>query len=135
LLVRTLRRFRAVDVRRAEASTPVPRSMRDAPPCPLNRSPDTERVFARAHLSLTDLRAIKAGTDATLTDVLLCVIAGGLRGYLLPRGELPDRPLVVNVPVGNDAPDAPPRQTGNVFSNYYAHLATDVADQRERLAA
>jgi len=40
---------------------------------------------------------------------------------------------VVNVPIGNDPAGAPPRLRGNVFVNYYALLATDVADPLERL--
>lgn len=135
LLVETLRRFKAVERRRAEAAVSVPQSMVDAPETVLNNCSDARRVFARAHLDLADLRAVRAAAHTTLSDVVLAVVAGGLRAHLLARGELPDGPMVVNVPVGNDAPDAEPRQTGNVFANYFAHLATDVADPRERLAA
>lgn len=134
LLVTTLRRFKAVDQRRASAEVPVPRSMVDAPPSELNRCTDARRVYARARLPLADFRQVRNAGGTTLSDVVLAVVAGGLRRHLLDRQALPEEPLVVNVPVGNDAADAEPRQTGNVFANYFAHLATDVADPRERLA-
>lgn len=135
MLVDTLGRFRAVDRRRAAAPVPVPRSMGDAPDTLLNRSADHRRVFARAHLRLADLRQVKAVAGTTLSDVVLAVVAGALRSHLLERDALPDGPLVVNVPVGNDPAGAVPRQTGNVFSNYFSYLATDVDDPRQRLAA
>ena len=135
LLVDTLRRFKAVDRRRESADVPVPRSMVDAPHSALNRCTDARRVYARALLPLADLRQVRREAGTTLSDVVLAVVAGGLRSHLAERQDLPAEPMVVNVPVGNDDPDAPPRQTGNVFANYFAHLATDVADPRERLAA
>lgn len=135
LLVDTMRRFRAVEERRATAPVPVPRSMVDAPPCSLNHCDDARRTFARAHLPMADLRQVRSAAGTTLSDVVLAVVAGALRTHLLARQGLPERPLVVNVPVGNDPAGAPPRQTGNVFANYFSNLATDVADPRERLQA
>lgn len=135
MLVDTLRRFRAVEQRRSEAPVPVPQSMVDAPPSVLNNCDDARRVYARAHLTLDDLRAVRAAAGTTVSDVVLAVVAGGLRSHLLSRGALPDGPMVVNVPVGNDDPGAARRQTGNVFANYFAHLATDEADPRARLEA
>lgn len=135
LLVTTLRRFRATDARRETAPVLVPRPMGDAPPSPLNRSDDATRTFARTRLPLADVRAVKNAAGTTLSDVVLALVAGALRRHLLMDGSLPESPLVVNVPLGMDPPGAPPRTSGNVFANFFAYLATDVEDPKERLAA
>lgn len=135
LLRTTLRRFKAVEARREEATVAVPRAMDDAPPSILNASFTAERTYARAILPLDRLQVVRRSAGTALSDVVLAVVAGGLRTYLGARDQLPDRPLVANVPVANDPPGAPPRQHGNRFANFFTTLATDVADPRERLAA
>lgn len=135
LLATTLRRFKATDERRATAPVPVPRPMGDAPPTRLNRSDDAVRTFARGRLPLGDVRAVKDAAGTTVSDVVLALVAGALRRSLLMSGELPDTPLVVNVPLGTDPPGAAARTSGNIFANFFAYLATDVEDPRERLAA
>ncbi len=133
LLVETLRRFKAVDERRATAAVAVPRSMGDAPRTVLNRSADARRGFGLVGVDLARLQAVRKAAGTTLSDVVLAVVAGALRAHLLADDELPDGPLVVNVPVANDAPGAPPRITGNVFANYFSFLATDEPDPITRL--
>ena len=135
LLVRTLRRFRAVDRHRETLDVAPPPGMGGAPRTLLNRSADARRVYARTSLPLSDVRRVRAAAGTTLSEVLLAVVAGALRDYLAERGELPDGPLVVNVPIGNDGPGEVWRTTGNAFANYLAHLATDEPDPRRRLAA
>jgi WS/DGAT/MGAT family acyltransferase len=135
LLVNSIARFRATDERRAAAPVPVPRAMGDAPPSRLNRSGDAARTFARTRLPLGDVRAIKDAAGTTLSDVVLALVAGALRRSLQMSGDLPDTPLVVNVPLGMDPPGAPPRTSGNVFANFFAYLATDLEDPRQRLTA
>ena len=135
LLGETLRRFKAVDERRASAPVAVPRSMGDAPRTALNRSADAERAFGLARVDLAELQQVRKAAGTTVSDVVLAVVAGALRAHLLGQGALPDTPLVVNVPVANDPPGAPPRITGNVFANYFSFLATDEPDPRARLAA
>ena len=134
MLVRTLRRFRAVEKRRAEASVAAPPAMNGAPGSAFNCPPDEARTYARARLALSDIKSVRLAAGTTTSDVVTAVVAGALRSYLLEHAELPERPLVVNVPVGNDAPGAPPRQHGNRFANYFAYLPTDMADPLERLA-
>ena len=130
-----LARFKAVEARRAEAEVDVPLSMNGAPWTVLNRASSAERTFARTTLPLADLQAVRKAAGVPLSDVLLTVVAGALRAYLGRRDQLPDGPLVVNVPVANDPPGAPPRQHGNRFANFFAYLATDEADPRARLTA
>lgn len=140
LVVRTVRRFRRTRLEREAAPVAVPAPAGAAPRSVLNASADARRAFARTSLHLDDLRRVRRAADGAsgevrLSDVVLTVVAGALRRHLAERGELPEVPLVVNVPVGHDAPGAPPRLSGNVFVNYYAHLPTDVADARHRLRA
>lgn len=135
LLRETLRRFKAVDERRAAAPVAVPRSMGDAPRTVLNHSSDARRCFGLARVDLARLQVVRKAAGTTLSDVVLALVAGGLREHLLAVDALPDGPLVVNVPVANDPPGAPPRITGNVFANYFSFLATDEPDPRARLAA
>jgi diacylglycerol O-acyltransferase len=135
----TLERFKAVDARKAEDGVAfVPKSMGDAPATILNRGAPSGRHYARTLLPIAELQRVRKAVrtperDVTLNDVVLAVVSGALRTYLAERDELPDKPLVVNVPVGGDPPGTPPRQWGNRFSNFFSNLATDVADPVERL--
>lgn len=46
-----------------------------------------QRRFATVCVSLGDLKAIRSAHNHTINDVVLAVIAGGLRAWLLTRGE------------------------------------------------
>jgi diacylglycerol O-acyltransferase / wax synthase len=46
-----------------------------------------QRRFATVQMSLADLRAVRATHQHTINDVVLAVISGGLRSWLLTRGE------------------------------------------------
>jgi diacylglycerol O-acyltransferase len=46
-----------------------------------------QRRFATVQMSLADLKAIRATSQHTVNDVVLAVISGGLRAWLLTRGE------------------------------------------------
>ncbi len=128
-------RFSAVEARRAEAEVEVPRSMGGAPGTVLNRKGPRVRRYGRALLPTADLQKVRRATGATLNDVVLGVVAGALRAELAERGELPDQPLVANIPVAGAPTGEPQRQWGNGFSNFFASLATHIPDPVERLAA
>lgn len=131
----TVQRFKAVDARRAEGVAPVPPITGGAPATALNDSFSADRTYARTRFAVADLQRIKAEAGTTLNDGVLALVASALRSYLLERDALPAAPLVVNVPVANEAPGSAPRQHGNRFANFFASLATDVEDPWERLAA
>jgi diacylglycerol O-acyltransferase len=133
LAARAKRGFEAVKARRASAATAVPDFQGEAPNSALNRAFTAPRAYARAALPLADVRAAKDAAGTTLNDVVLATVAGGLRGYLAERGELPARPLLASVPVSYEAHDAPVRQAGNRFWSFTTSLATDVDDPAERL--
>jgi diacylglycerol O-acyltransferase len=46
-----------------------------------------QRRFATVQMSLADLKAVRATSQHTINDVVLAVISGGLRSWLLTRGE------------------------------------------------
>lgn len=135
LVGRTLRSLVAVvrRRRRADVSPPVP--MLDTPNVSFSTALTPRRSFATTTLPLDDLRAVKSAAGATVNDVLLTLVAGALRSYLLARDELPEAPLVAGVPVSTDRPEDVHRLGGNKVSNLFTALPTHLDDPRARLAA
>ncbi len=125
-LVRLVRRERPDD-------TDVPRPVLDTPPTPFNSALTSRRSFSTLSLPLDDLRAVKSAHNVTLNDVVLCVVGGALRRYLLQRDALPARTLTCAVPVSTEPADRAPRLRGNLVSNFFTVLGTDQADPVERL--
>ncbi|WP_232665102.1 WS/DGAT/MGAT family O-acyltransferase [Pseudonocardia sp. TRM90224] len=60
---------------------------RRAPGTPLNVAISTQRRFAVARTQLDDYRKIRAAHGCSVNDVVLSVVAGALRNWLLSRGE------------------------------------------------
>lgn len=54
---------------------------------PLNMPTSTQRRFAVAKAKLDDFRAVRRAYGCTINDVVLAVVAGALRSWLLSRGE------------------------------------------------
>ena len=135
LLWRARRRAAAADARRAQAPVRVPRQA-DTPVTRLNDAFSDRRRLARRQVPLAAVRQVKDAAGATVNEVFLAMVAGGLRERLAATGDLPEAPLTVNVPVAAEPPHppgTPDRQWGNHFSNYLSSLATDVADPVDRL--
>ena len=83
-----------------------------------------------------DLAAIrsmrKAVPGATVNDVLLTIVAGGLRHYLQHRDALPETPMKAGCPV-NIRTEAEVAAGGNRISAIVVNMHTDIADPMERL--
>ncbi len=60
---------------------------RSAPPSPLNATIGAQRRFAMVDAELDDLRAVRKAHGGTVNDAVLAVVAGGLRAWLMTRGE------------------------------------------------
>lgn len=60
---------------------------RRAPGTPLNVDISTQRRFAIARTELDAYRRVRAAHGCTVNDVVLSVVAGALRNWLLSRGE------------------------------------------------
>jgi diacylglycerol O-acyltransferase / wax synthase len=126
----------AAMLRRARAAVPAVRELLTEEPGPqtsLNRviGPDRTLVLMRSRLELVNELAHVHG--GTVNDVLLAVIAGGLRGLLWNRGEpIEGVILPIYVPVslrrGRSA-----REGGNLISQMVVHLPIGIADPSRRL--
>jgi WS/DGAT/MGAT family acyltransferase len=117
----------------------VPRAPRTvAPPTPFNRPIGPRRSFAYGELDLAEVKEIRRALGGSVNDVVMALCATALRQWLDKRGDLPDGPLVVGIPVSLRKPgrtsgkDAEP---GNQLSILTTPLAIHVADPAERYAA
>lgn len=135
LLARTLHNLGAVLRRRRTARVKPPLPLLETPRTPFNTSLTARRSFETTRLPFAKVRAVRKEFGVTVNDVVLALVAGALRRYLAARGALPDRPLVVEVPVATDAAESPPRLQGNRTSNLFTALPTHLADPVARLMA
>lgn len=98
-----------------------------------NDAVSPHRVFLAASFDLRDVVAIKRSVEgATVNDVMLSIVSGAMRRYLLDKAELPPKSLVAGAPV-NVRTDEEKGSGGNVVSMMSISLRTDVADPVERL--
>ena len=93
-----------------------------------------KRGFSTCQLSLTELKALKNTLGVTLNDVVLAIMAGALRSYLIAHDELPDAPLQTSIPVGADDPGVV-RKIGNNVTTLFTSLHTEIEDPLECLYA
>jgi diacylglycerol O-acyltransferase / wax synthase len=105
-----------------------------APRTPINGRLSGSRRFAFGDLALSDVRRAKDRFGVKVNDVILAVVAGSLRAWLLDDGSLPRRPLVAEVPVSLRT-DATRADLGTRVGTMFVSLATDVVDPYERLRA
>jgi len=70
-----------------EVAEVIRRTIRPAPRSVLNVTMSGQRRFATYRAKLADLKAIRNGQAASVNDVILTVITGALRTWLLSRGE------------------------------------------------
>ncbi len=68
-------------------SSALQRAVRPAPPSPLNVVISRQRRFAVARTRLADYRAVRSARGGEVNDVVLAVVTGALRSWLLARGE------------------------------------------------
>ena len=103
-------------------------------------SPLAGRIGARREVGLAAVpldavrRCAHAADGATVNDVLLAMVAGGLRRWLAERGAAP-RGLRVKVPVSLHDPDAAVDPLGNRDSYLFVELPLAEPEPGRRLAA
>ncbi|WP_249011031.1 wax ester/triacylglycerol synthase family O-acyltransferase [Conexibacter sp. DBS9H8] len=91
------------------------------------------RRFVFGQLSLAEIKQIKGAWGCTVNDVVVSICAGAVRRWLLTHDELPDEPLVAQIPVSVRTPEQ--RGTfGNRILLMTAPLFTNEADPVRRLA-
>ena len=105
-----------------------------APRTSFNTELTPHRRFAYESVSLADVRVVKDAFGVKLNDVVLALCAGTLRRYLDSRDELPDSPLIAQVPVSLRTDDDT-GHGGTKVGAMFASLATDIDDPVERLLA
>jgi WS/DGAT/MGAT family acyltransferase len=104
-----------------------------APVAPFNVDIGSERGFVFGSVPLSEVKAVKDHFGATVNDVVLALVAGSLRSYLLRRGELPDASLRASIAVSLRTQDDD--DLGNRVTAASVTLATDLADPGDRLGA
>jgi WS/DGAT/MGAT family acyltransferase len=104
-----------------------------APQTLLNGKVGPHRVWDGAVFQLSDIRAIKDRIEgATVNDVILTIIGGALRKYLLSRKNLPKDSLTAMAPISVRA-EGEKEALGNLVSAMLVQLGTDIDDPMERL--
>ena len=93
------------------------------------------RVTDAIVLDLATVKALKnAVGEATVNDVIVSVVGGGLRKYLQAKGELPESSLVCGAPI-NVRAERNSSSIGNQVGMMTINMATDVDDALQRLHA
>jgi diacylglycerol O-acyltransferase / wax synthase len=127
----------SVALRRGRATWPALRELLAGEPGPktsLNRVIGADRNLALVRSTLDEVKQVAHRHDATVNDVLLTAVAGGVRTLLVSRGESAADLLVpIYVPVtlrSGGLGDA----RGNLIGQMVVPLPIGMADPRERLA-
>lgn len=148
---KTVPRLLGQSLRSAKASLSIARkSLQLAAQLRGDASPDQNRVpstlfnaqisphrsYGATQWPIADLKQIRRCAEgATLNDVIIAIIAGGLRRYLLRREALPvEQSLVALCPVAM-RPESARRDMGNLISMMLIGMGTDMADPQLRLQA
>lgn len=87
------------------------------------------RRVATEPLELVRLKAVARANDVTVNDVVLSILGGGLRRYLIEEDALPADSLTASVPMGLERDES----TLNAAVGFVTPIGTDIADPRERL--
>lgn len=101
-----------------------------SPPSVLNREGGPGRRLMILDLPLKSLREIGHHYGGTVNDVLIALLGGALRSYLLEQDALPKSSLVAALPVSVRSTD---REQGNALSLIMSPLGTNIGDPAKRL--
>jgi WS/DGAT/MGAT family acyltransferase len=113
----------------------APRVVRTAlkpPKTSFNRRVSPHRRFAFGQLSLDEVKEVKNQYDCTVNDVVVAICASAVRRWLIEHNELPDEPLVAQIPVSVRGSDQV-GTFGNRIMLMSAPLFTNEPDPVERL--
>jgi WS/DGAT/MGAT family acyltransferase len=110
-----------------------------------NKPISPHRVWDMVRFELSDIKQIKNAVPGTsVNDVALTIVGGGLRKYLMDKGELPENSLMTVMPISvrptltqkaamPEVSSGGERGGGNKFAMTMIPLGTDIADPLERL--
>lgn len=119
---------------RAHGLATLGRSMA-SPTSALNGPLGPHRRWGWARAELSDIKRVKTAAQCSVNDVVLAAVAGGLREYLMGRGEDADDLTVRSLVPVSVRTDAHRGQLGNHVTGLLAELPVGIAQPRERLAA
>ena len=100
----------------------------------INGAPSHVKKYSRLSIPLSEAKKAAKSRDATVTDLVLSVVSGGLRRLFEDRGEVLSRDLIAFMPINVRRPGAE-GDLGNQFSAMLVRLRTDIADPEARLRA
>jgi WS/DGAT/MGAT family acyltransferase len=110
----------------------VPRPKFDAPKTSFNGRVSPHRRFTFGEMGLEEVKEVKNVYGVTVNDIVVSICAGAVRRWLLEHDELPDTPLIAQIPVSV--------RTGEQVGTYGNRILlmgvpfhTDIADPVERL--
>ncbi len=110
------------------------RSNLRAPKTSFNGRVSPHRRFVFGQIPLENVKEVKDRHGVTVNDVVVSICAGAVRRWLIEHEELPDEPLVVQVPVSVRSEEEMGTY-GNRIMLMRAPLFTDIEDPLERLMA
>jgi WS/DGAT/MGAT family acyltransferase len=123
--------FALKTIRRRESRV-LGRSNLPRPRTSFNGRISAHRRFAFGQLSLAQVKAIKNAHGYTVNDVVVCLCASAVRRWLLDHDELPEDPLVAQVPVSVRTEEQS-GTFGNRIGMMSVPLFTNEAEALERL--
>jgi diacylglycerol O-acyltransferase / wax synthase len=104
----------------------------EPPRTSFNGRVSSHRRFAFTQLSLQDVKDVKNAYGFTVNDVVVSICAGTVRRWLIEHDELPEGPLVCQIPVSVRT-DEQRGTFGNRILLMTAPLHTDIEDPVQRL--
>ncbi|MBL0150782.1 MAG: wax ester/triacylglycerol synthase family O-acyltransferase [Ideonella sp.] len=104
-----------------------------APESLLNGPLTPRRELAVVRLDLERIKRLAHAHTATVNEVVLTLCGSALRRYLIARGELPERPLIANMPIAMQRPGGAPG--GNALISGMVSLGTHIEDPERRFSA
>jgi WS/DGAT/MGAT family acyltransferase len=113
------------------ADTPSAKAMR-SPRVTFSGRISAHRRFAFGQLSLDEVKEVKNHFGFTVNDVVVSICAGAVRRWLIEHDDLPDEPLVAQIPVSVRT-DEQRGTYGNRILLMRAPLFTNIEDPVERM--
>ena len=110
------------------------RSSLRAPRTSFNGRVSPHRRFSFGQIPLDDVKEVKNQHGVTVNDVVVSICAGAVRRWLIEHDELPDDPLVAQIPVSVRSEEQMGTY-GNRIMLMRAPLFTNLEDPLQRLAA